>query len=153
MRHFRCVANTLLLLLTPPATAAASSCSSDEGCELNGKCLSGSCRCFPGWMGPTCGTLKLKPAPAMSGGASPYALYPQKRPLPPHHEGGPGALPPSAQARRELPPEAGGPITWGGTIATDSAGLHHLFVDVCCYTPTTIMHDVNGCQTIHATST
>ena len=100
-------------------------------------------------MGPTCGTLKLKPAPAMTAAGSAYALYPTKRPLPPKHEGA-TALQQAAGAL--LPPEAGVPITWGGTVAEDADGTTHLFVDVCCYTPTTIMHDLNGCQTVHATS-
>ena len=38
-----------------------------------------------------------------------------------------------------LPPELGVPITWGGTVIDGADGKHHLFVDVCCYTPTTIM--------------
>ena len=114
-------------------------CNSDLDCELNGKCISGKCKCYPGWQGPTCGSLKLKPAPIGVHGAS-YALYPTKRPIPPHHEGGhhrqiSGILADTS----DLPPEPGVPITWGGTVIEDSKGKHHLFVDVCCYTPTTIM--------------
>jgi hypothetical protein len=40
----------------------------------------------------------------------------------------------------DLPPEPGVPITWGGTVLVEG-GTHHMFVDVCCYTPSTIMHD------------
>eukprot|EP00937_MAST-01D_sp_MAST-1D-sp2_P001555 g1555.t1 len=82
-----------------------------------------------------------------------YALYPMRRPLPPRHEGGKALL---AGAPLLLPPEAGVPITWGATVLTTNQGtadeMHHAYVDVCCYTPTTIMHDVNGCQTVYATS-
>jgi hypothetical protein len=70
------------------------------------------------------------------GGTTDYALYPVKRQLPPHHEGGNA----SHTAALILPPEKGVPITWGGTITTDDSGLYHMFVDVCCYTPTSIMH-------------
>lgn len=111
--------------------------------------MGGACRCYPGWVGPTCGTLNLKPAPAMTdAGESSYALYPMQRPLPPRHEG--GQLTHGSPAP-PLGPEPDTSITWGGTVI-EEGGLHHLFVDVCCYSPSTIMHDVNGCQTIHATS-
>ena len=130
--------NTLGLVTGIVAVLA---CDSDIECELNGKCISNECKCYPGWHGPSCGTLKLKPAPIGTSATS-YVLYPQNRPVPPHHEGG-------HQREREiaatmadssiLPPEAGVPITWGGTVIDDDQGKHHLFVDVCCYTPTTIM--------------
>eukprot|EP01043_Picozoa_sp_COSAG02_P064142 COSAG02_NODE_9287_length_2266_cov_1.170743_5_plen_293_part_00 len=89
-------------------------------------------------------------------GDSSYALYPMQRPLPPHHEGhasyGAGMRRSGTAPAPPLGPESDTSITWGGTVIEDG-GLHHLFVDVCCYSPSTIMHDVNGCQTIHATST
>jgi hypothetical protein len=147
----RCVA---LLLLASLLGAAALQCADDAACELNGSCdeATGLCRCFPGWTGPTCGQLKLKPAPPMTvAGQSPYALYPMARPIPPRHEG-----PFTASARGG----GGGagveedtlPITWGGTVFVGDDGVHHLFVDVICYSPSTIMHDQNGAQTVHATS-
>ena len=120
---------------------AAMACDSDIGCELNGKCISNECKCYPGWHGPTCGSLKLKPAPIGTHTAS-YVLYPQNRPVPPHHEGTHQrgyTIGKMTSNFSMLPPEAGVPITWGGTVIDDAEGKHHLFVDVCCYTPTTIM--------------
>lgn len=112
---------------------ASFDCSSVSDCELNGACHNGACACFPGWRGPSCGSLKLKPAPAMGeGGASPYALYPQKRPLPPHHEGS-AAVQGAIDFVTSKGPLPGVPITWGGSVAVDASGLRHLFVDVCCY--------------------
>jgi hypothetical protein len=97
---------------------------------------------------------------ATAGGRSDYALYPMKRPLPPHHEGlspsssgsaAAAAASRSSRASSGAGPEPNTPITWGGTVIVEG-GMHHLYVDVCCYSPSTIMHDVNGCQTVHATS-
>lgn len=147
-----------LLSTAVPATQSSPGCTTELDCELNGACRGGTCLCFPGWTGPTCGTLKLLPAPTMSHGRSPYALYPPRRPLPPHHEG-PGSAPsgPAADVghRRtgSADPLPGVPITWGGTVAADDAGTLHLFVDVCCYNPASIMHDTGGCQTVHAVGT
>ena len=47
------------------AGSAAAGCATDLDCELTGSCdaASGRCRCYPGWIGPTCGTLDLLPAP------------------------------------------------------------------------------------------
>ena len=67
-------------------------------------------------MGPTCGTLKLKPAPAMTAAGSDYALYPMQRPLPPHHEA-PAAL--LALKNPPLGPESNTSITWGGTVIVE----------------------------------
>ena len=139
---------TGLLGRAAAAAATVTACMEDSDCELNGHCQGGNCRCFPGWVGPTCGTLKLKPAPPMTASGSPYALYPMDRPLPPHHEG-PSVL--GGAARLELPPGRNTPITWGGTVFVED-GVHHLFVDTICYSPSTIMHDQNGAQTVHATS-
>ena len=49
----------LLLAIGLPAAAA---CVDDEGCSLNGRCVSGACRCVPEWAGPRCGALNLRPA-------------------------------------------------------------------------------------------
>ena len=133
------------------AAMAAPVCTRDTDCELNGQCQSGACRCFPGWMGPTCGNLKLKPAPPMTAAGSRYALYPMQRPLPPHHE---SSATHDGHSGVVLPGAVGGPnlpISWGGTVFVED-GVHHLFVDVICYSPSTIMHDQNGAQTVHATS-
>lgn len=123
--------------------AGGATCMRDTDCELNGQCQGGECRCFPGWTGPTCGTLKLKPAPVLTAGGPAYALYPMARPLPPHHEG------PASEFT--MPPRPSAPISWGGTVLVED-GVYHLFVDVVCYSPSTIMHDRNGAQTVHATS-
>ena len=48
-------------------------CSSDEDCELNGACLDKKCKCRPGWVGPSCGTLDVLPAP--TAGAWPLHRY------------------------------------------------------------------------------
>ena len=135
-----------ILLLALRLLHVCSTCTEDTDCELNGQCQGGGCRCFPGWMGPTCGMLKLKPAPPMTASGSRYALYPMQRLIPPHHEG-PAALSGAAEGLG-----LNIPITWGGTVFVEDNGVHHLFVDVICYSPSTIMHDQNGAQTVHATS-
>lgn len=150
------------------AAAVASDCQDDLGCELNGACIAGSCKCFPGWQGGTCGTLRLKPAPAiaLSRTGQSYTLYPMQRPLPPHHERSGRTAIVGGDRTSELPDrqstvtlsdeeEAASPvaITWGGSVITGDDGTEHLFVDTCCYQPSNIMHDLNGCQIVHATST
>ena len=44
-------------------------CSTDEQCELNGRCLAanGTCSCHPGWIGHWCQTLDLAPAATKNG--------------------------------------------------------------------------------------
>ena len=54
---------TLLLL----AAAAAAACSVDEDCGLLGDCVAGACACDAGWVGATCASLDLLPAPRDSG--------------------------------------------------------------------------------------
>lgn len=151
------------------AAAVASDCQDDVDCELNGACIAGKCKCFPGWQGVTCGTLRLKPAPAiaLSSAGQSYTLYPMQRPLPPHHEGLGRSAIRGGDRTSELPDrqstvtlstdeeEAASPvaITWGGSVITGDDGTEHLFVDTCCYQPSNIMHDLNGCQIVHATST
>ena len=51
--------------------AAATACRDDSGCSLNGVCVDARCDCDAGWVGPTCATLDLAPAPAV--GAYGYA--------------------------------------------------------------------------------
>ena len=48
-------------------------CSSDEDCELNGACSDKKCKCRSGWVGPSCGTLDVLPAP--TAGAWPLHRY------------------------------------------------------------------------------
>ena len=43
------------------------SCTVDLNCSLNGLCVSGACVCDPGWRGPTCTVLDLKPAKRANG--------------------------------------------------------------------------------------
>ena len=48
-----------LLLLSP---ASSFSCTSSyPDCEANGECTSGTCTCYRGWKGPSCGSLDLAP--------------------------------------------------------------------------------------------
>eukprot|EP00117_Sycon_ciliatum_P018790 scpid31836/ scgid17240/ len=47
----------------PVVVGEQASCSSDSDCQLNGVCVSGSCKCDPGWQGKQCGVLKLVPIP------------------------------------------------------------------------------------------
>jgi len=42
-------------------------CTTDEGCNLNGICIHGSCACDPGWRSQDCGALDLVPAPLRNG--------------------------------------------------------------------------------------
>ena len=47
--------------------AAAAACSVDEDCGLLGDCVAGACACDAGWVGATCASLDLLPAPRDSG--------------------------------------------------------------------------------------
>ena len=44
------------------AAAGGHTCVTDEDCNLNGLCESGTCHCVPEWSGPDCGVLNLDPA-------------------------------------------------------------------------------------------
>ncbi len=46
---------------------AAAACGTDEDCGLLGDCVAGNCVCDDGWVGPTCASLDLQPAPPNSG--------------------------------------------------------------------------------------
>jgi hypothetical protein len=59
----------VLSLLAP----LAATCRTDLDCELLGSCDSGSCHCSPGFTGPTCGTLDVKPVPAEAAQVFPSA--------------------------------------------------------------------------------
>eukprot|EP01050_Picozoa_sp_SAG11_P016574 SAG11_NODE_2279_length_3579_cov_6.588506_1_plen_344_part_00 len=53
----------ILPVVSLPTKAWASSpCETDEDCNLNGLCKSGSCVCAPEWRGDDCGVLNLLPA-------------------------------------------------------------------------------------------
>eukprot|EP01047_Picozoa_sp_COSAG01_P058417 COSAG01_NODE_6883_length_3452_cov_6.226663_1_plen_460_part_00 len=99
------IMRTKLLLLVFGSSwctaAVKAACADDEGCELNGKCLGGACRCDPQWSGPSCGQLRLGPTTRDSG----------------YRGGGAGAL-----ARASSAAES----TWGGSLAgPDSSGRWH----------------------------
>ena len=47
--------------------AAVAACGTDEDCGLLGDCVAGTCVCDDGWVGPTCASLDLLPAPPDSG--------------------------------------------------------------------------------------
>ena len=59
----------LSLLLLP----FAASCTTDADCEMLGACVSSACVCFPGWRGPSCGSLALAPSPARTSTQWPLA--------------------------------------------------------------------------------
>jgi len=40
-------------------------CNTDADCWMNDLCVSGNCKCDPGWTGPTCNLLNLLPAPVV----------------------------------------------------------------------------------------
>ena len=42
-------------------------CKTDYNCSLNGECVSGSCKCDPGWLGSACQQLNLRPVVNGSG--------------------------------------------------------------------------------------
>jgi hypothetical protein len=65
-----------LLLLSTAAALAYASCSSSADCEMLGTCEGGACSCFPGWRGPTCGSLALVPSPASTSTQWPLASSP-----------------------------------------------------------------------------
>ena len=60
----RARARTLALAL---AAAACAACTVDEDCGLLGDCVAGACRCDAGWVGDSCASLDLVPAPTDSG--------------------------------------------------------------------------------------
>ena len=45
------------------AASGTAACTSNADCELNGVCTHQQCHCNPGWVGPSCGTLDVLPAP------------------------------------------------------------------------------------------
>ena len=55
------------LLATLLSTALGWECSSDLGCQLNGKCVSGLCHCRDAWTGANCSELALLPTPKEAG--------------------------------------------------------------------------------------
>eukprot|EP01043_Picozoa_sp_COSAG02_P048469 COSAG02_NODE_4762_length_5013_cov_5.204314_8_plen_298_part_00 len=126
----------LLALLVPPWRAMAAApyrCADDLGCELLGECVTGECRCRPGFIGPSCGSVDLAPAAAATGGA----VWPQ------------------AEALR-----SNSSFSWGFTVVKDEGtGVYHAAVNVgCCDLPTaaqppaTCSVTVGGTFLVHVTS-
>eukprot|EP01062_Namystynia_karyoxenos_P010983 TRINITY_DN13925_c0_g1_i1.p1 TRINITY_DN13925_c0_g1~~TRINITY_DN13925_c0_g1_i1.p1 ORF type:complete len:800 (+),score=200.38 TRINITY_DN13925_c0_g1_i1:86-2401(+) len=107
-------------------------CATAADCELNGHCGSdGACVCDPGWEGPSCGTLRLLPAPTRG-------AWPMHRPLP-RAERAPGLAAPLQDVA----------IAWGGTVVQHAATRKwHGFFNTGCYDPVEIMH-VTGFQIAH----
>ena len=44
-----------LAALFAVTTAATAACTDNLGCQLNGECVAGACRCDQGWQGTDCG--------------------------------------------------------------------------------------------------
>ena len=57
----------LLLACALVSQHSALACTTDKDCGLLGDCISGVCACDPGWVGATCSTLDLLPAPTNAG--------------------------------------------------------------------------------------
>ena len=126
----------VLLLLVAAAAAAPThsrryaGCSTDLDCELTGSCdaASGRCRCYAGWVGPSCATLDLQPAPRRG-------AWPVDRPVPPDYWG-----------------DGATPVSWGGTIGRSPEDSRwHMVADTGCYNPGRTMH-VDGFQLSQAVS-
>jgi hyaluronoglucosaminidase len=58
--------------LPPLATADGRSCGGNMECSLNGHCTKGTCVCYPGWTGGSCGLLALLPTPPGHRGSAAY---------------------------------------------------------------------------------
>ena len=85
------------------AAAAAAPCASAADCSLLGSCSAGVCQCSPGYTGPTCGQLALRPAASLAAAT----LWPQ--------------------------PGVGNSSAWGFTVAFDPTDrLYHAVADVSC---------------------
>ena len=52
------------LSLLSLAVALAAACTTDSDCNLNGKCVAGTCACVSFWGGPDCGQVQFLPAAA-----------------------------------------------------------------------------------------
>lgn len=78
-------------------------CANDDGCQLNGACIVGACKCFAGWRGADCGLLDVLPS---TDSEFPGLAY---------------GSPPSSKGT--------GLASWGGSIVVDPANgdKFHLF--------------------------
>ncbi|QDS71890.1 hypothetical protein FKW77_010196 [Venturia effusa] len=102
--------HVLALLLWSSLLAFTLSCTTDEDCSLNGLCLREACTCDPGWLGPSCGKLDLRPAKRGTG-------Y--------NH------TTPSLNSTGNLQYKSWGNSSWGGNIIRDrdDPELFHLVYD------------------------
>ena len=99
------VLNAASAAMIVPEPEASLSCTSDLGCELNGRCIDGLCDCDVQWFGPTCGQLRVMPTFRNSG----------------YRGGGAGAL--------ADPSTADPTSTWGASIiGPDKSGIWHMMV-------------------------
>ena len=119
------------LLLASVAASHRYHCDTNSDCELLGHCVSGACNCFPGFKGPSCAQIDLKPKSVSTG----MAAWP----------------PENGYALKNESRRAYG---WGFSVAPDtkSQGLLHAVANVGCYLP----HDngmVTGTFLVHLTST
>ena len=94
------------LVLTSAVLASAGPCAVDADCEFNGACHMLSCACSSGWEGPSCGSLRLLPAPTTSA-----RLWPRAAEI-----------------------ASGGASAWGFSAPVYDAadGLYHAFSTVAC---------------------
>ena len=114
------------LLTAALAAAADFKCATDLECELTGSCdaATGRCACFPGWTGPTCGTLDLLPGRRQG-------AWPAQRAEPPDYWG-----------------DGATPAAWGAHINKADDGRYHVISASGCYIPARIMH-MDGWQLVH----
>ena len=100
-----------LLLASLAAGLPPFKCVNDLDCELTGSCDAGRCACFPGWSGPTCGTLDLLPARR-------EGAWPAQRAEPPEYWG-----------------DGATPASWGAHINKADDGRYHIIAAAGCYIP------------------
>jgi hypothetical protein len=118
------------LFLIVFASAASYKCNTADDCEMLGECVTGQCKCFPGFNGPSCAQIDLLPSldSEFSAAAWPPA-------------GGCAMLNKTQRA-----------YGWGFSVARDATSptLLHAVANVGCYLPNSGM--VTGTFLMHLTS-
>eukprot|EP00658_Telonema_sp_P-2_P018376 TRINITY_DN1720_c0_g1_i1.p1 TRINITY_DN1720_c0_g1~~TRINITY_DN1720_c0_g1_i1.p1 ORF type:complete len:411 (-),score=54.34 TRINITY_DN1720_c0_g1_i1:39-1271(-) len=120
----------VLLLLLATATNAYT-CTSDADCELLGTCntANGTCACFAGFTGDSCGSVSFKPIASQR--PEDYMVYPS----------------PSAAAIDNIS------FSWGFTaLWDDETNAYHAIVNTGCCSETTCGVTVNGTLLVHVTA-